>query len=155
MDHFWYFSLTFVNSKCRIWIYQFWHFPQFFVQLKKVTCLVTQFDRKFQIFKKWQKWTIFGIFYYFLSTQNVKIARFARNFFFKLLDLILDLGIVRKRKKSINFFVLFFFLLAEWSDYPRENFGALFLLQRCGHFGYTTQSIATRCSAYAVVFTFH
>ena len=126
-----------------------------------MTCLVTLFDRKLQVVKT----RLFGNFNELLSTQNVKVARFARNvecdflvdfqFGFKLLDLILDFGIVRKRKKSINFFVLFFFLLAEWSDYPRENFGALFLLQRCGHFGYTTQSIATRCSAYAVVFTFH
>ena len=34
-------------SKCRILIFQFWHFPPIFVLLK-VTCLVTLFDRKLQ-----------------------------------------------------------------------------------------------------------
>ena len=33
-------------SKCRIWIFQFWHFPPIFVLLK-VTCLVTLFDLSF------------------------------------------------------------------------------------------------------------
>ena len=30
--------------------------------LLKLTCLVTLFDRKLQVFKNSQKWTIFGIF---------------------------------------------------------------------------------------------
>ena len=38
------------HSKCRIWIFQFWHFPLFFVLLK-VTCLVTLFDCNLQVFK--------------------------------------------------------------------------------------------------------
>ena len=37
-------------SKCRIWIFEFWHFPPIFVLLK-LTCLVTLFDRKLQVFK--------------------------------------------------------------------------------------------------------
>ena len=37
-----------------------WHFPPIFVILK-LTCLVTLFDRKLQVFKNSPKWTIFGI----------------------------------------------------------------------------------------------
>ena len=66
------------HPKCRIWIFEFWHFPSIFVQLK-VICLVTLFDHKLQVFKKSPKLTIFGIFKQLLSTQNVNIARFARN----------------------------------------------------------------------------
>ena len=57
-------------SKCRILIFEFWHFPPIFVLLK-LTCLVTLFDRKLHVFKnspKW-KWTSFGIFNELLSTQ--------------------------------------------------------------------------------------
>ena len=43
------------------------------------TCLATLFDRKPQVFKKSPKLTIFGIFNELLSTQNVNVARFARN----------------------------------------------------------------------------
>ena len=59
-------------------IFQFWHFPLIFVLLK-MTCLVTLFDRKLQVFKNSPKLTIFGIFNELLSTQNVNVARFARN----------------------------------------------------------------------------
>ena len=55
-----------------------WHFPPIFVLLK-LTCLVTLFDRKLQVFKNSPKWTILGIFNKLLSTQNVNVARFARN----------------------------------------------------------------------------
>ena len=48
-----------------------WHFPTIFVLLK-LTCLVTLFDRKLQVFKNSPKWTIFGIFIFFLSTQKWK-----------------------------------------------------------------------------------
>ena len=65
-------------SKCRIWIFEFWHFQPIFVLLK-LTCLVTLFDRKLQGFKNSPKWTIFGVFNSLLSTQNVNVARFARN----------------------------------------------------------------------------
>ena len=41
--------------------FEFWHFPPIFVLLK-LTCLVTLFDRKLQVFKNSPKWTIFGIF---------------------------------------------------------------------------------------------
>ena len=58
------------HSKCRNWI-----FPQIFVLLK-VTCLVTLFDHNLKFF---QKLTIFGIFKELLPTQNVNLARFARN----------------------------------------------------------------------------
>ena len=56
----------------------FWHFPPIFVLLK-LTCLLTLFDRKLQIFKNSPKFTIFGLFNELLSTQNVNVARFARN----------------------------------------------------------------------------
>ena len=58
------------HPKCLIWIFQFWHFPPIFVLLK-LTCLVTLFDSL--------KWTIFGIFDQLLYTQNINVARFARN----------------------------------------------------------------------------
>ena len=41
--------------------FEFWHFPPIFVLLK-LTCLVTLFDRKLQVFKNSPKWTIFGMF---------------------------------------------------------------------------------------------
>ena len=41
--------------------FEFWHFPPIFVFLK-LTCLVTLFDRKLQIFKNSPKWTIFWHF---------------------------------------------------------------------------------------------
>ena len=41
--------------------FEFWYFPPIFVLLK-LTCLVTLFDRKLQVFKISLKWTIFGIF---------------------------------------------------------------------------------------------
>ena len=73
-------STLFENySKCRIWIFEFWHFPPNFV-LSKLTCLVTLFDRKPQLFKNSPKWTNFGIFLLtFVSTQNVNVTGFARN----------------------------------------------------------------------------
>ena len=58
--------------------FAFWHFPPIFVLLK-LTCLVTLFDRKLQVFKNSPKWTIFGILNQLLSTQNVNVARFARD----------------------------------------------------------------------------
>ena len=42
--------------------FEFWRFSPIFVQLK-VTCLVTLFDRKLQVFKNSPKWSIFGIFH--------------------------------------------------------------------------------------------
>ena len=55
------FDTLFENySKCRICFFEFWHFPPIFVLLK-LTCLVTLFDRKLQVFKNSQKWTIFDI----------------------------------------------------------------------------------------------
>ena len=47
-------------SKCRIWIFEFWHFPPIFVLLKLI-CLVTLFDRTLHVFKNSPKWTIFDI----------------------------------------------------------------------------------------------
>ena len=54
--------------------FEFWYFPPIFVLLK-LTCLVTLFDRKLQVFKN----SPIGPFLAFLSTQNVNVARFARN----------------------------------------------------------------------------
>ena len=53
-------------------------FHHFFVLLK-VTCLVTLFGRKLQVLKKLVKMNYFWHFWQFLSTQNVNVARFARN----------------------------------------------------------------------------
>ena len=64
--------------KLRNVAFEFWHFPPICVLLK-LTCLVTLFDRKLQVFKNLPKWTIYGIFSKLLSTQNVNVARFARN----------------------------------------------------------------------------
>ena len=50
--------------------FEFWHFPPIFVQLK-LTCLVTLFDRKLQVFKNSPKWNFFDIFNQLLSAQNV------------------------------------------------------------------------------------
>ena len=58
--------------------FEFWHFSPIFVLLK-LTCLVTLFDRKLQVFKNSQNWTIFGILNLLLSIRNVSVARFARN----------------------------------------------------------------------------
>ena len=41
--------------------FEIWHFPPIFVLLK-LTCLVTLFDCKLQVFKNSPKWSIFGIF---------------------------------------------------------------------------------------------
>ena len=58
--------------------FAFWHFPPIIV-LSKLTCLVTLFDRKLQYFKNLPRWIIFGILNQLLSTQNVNVARFARD----------------------------------------------------------------------------
>ena len=57
------------SSNCRIWIFEFWHFPPIFILLK-LTCLVTLFDRKLQVFKNLSKLIFFD--------ENVNLARFAR-----------------------------------------------------------------------------
>ena len=58
--------------------FEFWHFSPILIQLK-LTCLVTLFDRKLQVFKNSPKLTNFGIFNELLSTQNVNVARSAGN----------------------------------------------------------------------------
>ena len=59
--------------------FEFWHFPSIF-DLLKLTCLVTLFDRKLHVFKKLAKMDhFFAFFNEHLSTQNVNVARFARN----------------------------------------------------------------------------
>ena len=63
----------------QIVILEFFNFGIFHQFLSNLTCLVTLFDRKFQFFKNSPNWTIFGIFNELLSTQNVNVARFARN----------------------------------------------------------------------------
>ena len=62
--------LTFSSMSC--------HFPPIFV-LFKVICLVTLFATSLKFFKNSPKWTIFVIFNELLSTQNINVARFARN----------------------------------------------------------------------------
>ena len=64
------------HPKRHICDFQFWHFQSIFVLLK-VTCLVTLFDRKLQVFKNSPKLTIFGIFNEHLSTQSVNVALLA------------------------------------------------------------------------------
>ena len=66
------------HPKSRILNFSIMAFPAIFVLLK-LTCLVTLFDRKLQVFKISPKLTLFGIFNELLSTQNVNVARFARN----------------------------------------------------------------------------
>ena len=56
----------------------FWYFSPI-LALLELTCLVTLFDRKLQVFKNSSYWPFFGIFNELLSTQNVKVARYARN----------------------------------------------------------------------------
>ena len=53
--------------------FQFWHFSLTFFLLK-LTCLVTLFDSKLQVLKTRQT----GPLFCFVPTQNVNIARFAR-----------------------------------------------------------------------------
>ena len=55
-----------------------WHFSSIFVRLK-VTCLITLFDRKPQVFKNSPKLTFFVIFIELLPTQNVNVACFAHS----------------------------------------------------------------------------
>ena len=60
-------SIVFENHpNIRILYFQFWHFPQIFVQLifvqLKVTRLVTLFARDFQVFRNLPKLTISGFF---------------------------------------------------------------------------------------------
>ena len=47
-------------------MFAFWHFPPIFDPLK-LTCLVTLFDRKLQVFKNSPNWTLFDIFNELLS----------------------------------------------------------------------------------------
>ena len=67
-----------ITKKNRICVFEFWRFPPILVLLE-MTCLVTLFDCKLQVFKKSPKLTLFGIFNELLSTKNVNVARFARN----------------------------------------------------------------------------
>ena len=92
------------HPKCRSWILAFWHFPPIFVLLK-LPCLVTLFDCKFQVFKNSPKWTIFGIFNYLLFSQNVTLARFARNV---ELDFFCDFQTQCRRQFSHFGFLVYF-----------------------------------------------
>ena len=53
-----------ITRKGRTLIFEFWHFLPTFILFR---------------FQKLAKPTIFGIFNHLLSTQNVNVARFARN----------------------------------------------------------------------------
>ena len=59
-------------SKCRIWMFQFWHFPPTFVL--KMTCVVTLFG-----FQKLVKIDHFWHSYWTFVHPNVHVARFALN----------------------------------------------------------------------------
>ena len=58
------------HPKCHICDFQFWHFQSIFVLLK-VTCLVTLFDRKLQVFKNWQ-FLAFLINFCLLKNVNIE-----------------------------------------------------------------------------------
>ena len=60
--------------KFRIWGFKFWHFSPIFDLFGN-----TVWPEASDFQKNSQKWTIFGIFNWLLSTQNVNVARFARN----------------------------------------------------------------------------
>ena len=59
-QHLLYYCLK-ITKNVSFWFFQFWLIPPIFVLLK-VTCLVTLFDCKLQVFKNSPKWSIFGIF---------------------------------------------------------------------------------------------
>ena len=56
-----------ITSNSCIWIVEFWHFPPIFVLLK-LTCLVTLFDRKLQVFKNSPILSILRLFLWFSNT---------------------------------------------------------------------------------------
>ena len=106
------------QPKCLIWIMVFWHFPPIFVLLK-VTCLVTLFDRKHQVFKNSPNLPLFCIFNELLSTQNVNVACFAWQYWIRLFlwfpntvpvlisNLLVVLSFIGRLEKYVsNFFVL-------------------------------------------------
>ena len=80
------------HPKCHICDFQFWHFQSIFVLLK-VTCLVTLFDRKLQVFKNSLKLTIFGIFNQLLSSQKCK-------YWMRLFSMIFKHCVVREMNQS-------------------------------------------------------
>ena len=49
------------NPNILIWTFEFWHFSPIFVLLK-VTCQVTLFDHKLQVFKNSPNWPILAFF---------------------------------------------------------------------------------------------
>ena len=49
-------------------------FHQFLFYFKKLTCLVTLFDRKLQVFNNLPKWSIFGILKLTFVHRNVNVA---------------------------------------------------------------------------------
>ena len=72
-------SLGYFPSKFRLFYNFIFLVSRIALKSLKLTYLVTLYDRKFQVFKYSPKLTIFGIFNELLSTQNVNVARFARN----------------------------------------------------------------------------
>ena len=82
-SHFFAFSIFWKLLKMsHLNFFKFWHFPPIFVLLK-LTCQVTLFDSKIQVFKNSPKWTIFGILSDFLSTKFSEFSEFLNfsNFF--------------------------------------------------------------------------
>ena len=94
-------------SKCRIFNLDFWHFPPIFVQ-SKLTYLVTQFDRKLQIFNRGleflinfafdRKCYVHETFLWFSNTvfHSLKWIIYTRNWYFR--------GLMRQLKQHSTLF---------------------------------------------------
>ena len=113
-------STMFENQpKCRIWIFQFWHFPPIFDLLK--TDLSGNSVRPQALFSKPRQ---IGQFLAFsnelLSTQNVNVARFARNvewnFFCDFQTPCISL--ISRKNNSMNKILLFSFRLLDLLPQP-------------------------------------
>ena len=59
-----------ITKKCLIWGFLFWHFSLIFVLLK-LTCLVTLFDRKLQVFQKLAKMTFLAFLMNFVHLYRI------------------------------------------------------------------------------------
>ena len=81
------------HLKCLIRILQSWHFPSIFVQLK-LTCLVTLFDRKLQVFKTRQKWQLLNETFCVIFKHRVVFAF--------MLHLFIDLTFIANLKHLIK-----------------------------------------------------
>ena len=76
-------------------------FHQFQV-ISKLTYLLTLFDHKLQVSENSSNWSVFGNFYVLLSTQNINVARFARNVYWDF-----SFNFQTPCSNSFHFFVAF------------------------------------------------